>query len=420
MLRAISEVTEATISGKYLHWHKLRFYTPPEGLTLKQWWFGIKMKRRSQARAIGLLDKAGSPFTYSLVDPLPEFLHLADSDARGVLQAVEPITNPETKKNYLVRSLIEESITSSQLEGANTSHRVAKEMIRQGRKPRDKSEQMIFNNYMVMQHILEVKDQDLSRDLVLEIHRMVTEGTLDDPSAAGRFRSPEETVVVDDQFGEVLHEPPIAEELPARMEAMCAFANGDSPGGFIHPVIRSIILHFWIAYDHPFIDGNGRTARSLFYWSMLRRGYWLFEFIPISRIILQAPSKYAAAYLHTETDDNDLTYFLLYHADVIRRAISDLHLYLERQTREVAEAVAELRGLTYLNHRQRDLVNHALRHPGFVYTVESHKGSHVISYETARQDLMALVRRKLLTKRRSGRYWQFSPAFDLEAILRRS
>ena len=416
----MSEVTEATISGKYLHWHKLRFYPPPEGLTLNQWWFGIKMKRRSQARKIGLVDKIGMPFSYNLVDPIPEFLHLADSDARGILQTVEPITNPETKKNYLVRSLIEEAITSSQLEGANTSHRVAKEMIRQGRKPKDRSEQMIYNNYMAMQHILEVKNQDLSQDLIFEIHRMVTEDTLNDPSAAGRFRRPEEIVVVDDQYGEVLHDPPLAAQLPERLEAMCAFANGDSPGGFIHPVIRSMILHFWLAYDHPFVDGNGRTARSLFYWSMLRQGYWLFEFIPISRIILQAPTKYATAYLYTETDENDLTYFLLYHSDVIRRAISDLHIYLRRQTQQVMQAVAELRGLTYLNHRQRDLITHALKHPGYIYSVESHKGSHGISYETARQDLMDLVARKLLTKRRSGRFWQFFPAIDLEMILRRS
>ena len=408
-----------TVNGKYLHWDKLRFYTPPEGLTVQQWWFGIKFKRRSQARKIGLLDKTGMPFSYNLVDPIPEFLHLTDSNARGVLQAVEPITNPDTKKNYLVRSLIEESITSSQMEGANTSHKVAKEMIRQGREPRDKSERMILNNYVAMQHILEVKGRDLDRELVFQIHGMVTDGTLKDPSAAGRFRTSEERVVVDDPYGEVLHEPPMAQDLPARLEAMCAFANGNSQSGFIHPVIRSMILHFWVAYDHPFVDGNGRTARSLFYWSMLRQGYWLFEFIPISRIILQSLSRYARAYLHTETDENDLTYFLLYHSDVISRAISDLHLYLERKTGEVMKAVADLKGLTDLNHRQRDLVNHALRHPGFAYSVESHRGSHVISYETARQDLMDLVRRKLLTKRRSGRFWQFFPAIDLEASLKK-
>jgi Fic family protein len=417
MTRAMSTVTE-TISGKYLHWHKLRFYQPPDDLTLEQWWFVIKIKRMGQARWISLVDKIGREFSYNLVDPLPEFLHLVDSEARGSIRVPEPITNPETKKSYLMRSLMEEAITSSQLEGAQTSIKVAKDMIRQGRKPRDLSERMILNNYQAMQHILEIKDQDLTSELIFEIHRIVTENTLKDPTAAGRLRRPEELVVVDDPYGEVLHEPPAASELGDRMEAMCAFANGDKPGGFLHPVLRSMILHFWLAYDHPFLDGNGRTARALFYWSMLRHGYWLFEFIPISRIILQAPTKYTTAYLYTETDDNDLTYFLLYHADVIRRAIADLHLYLERRTRQVREAVAELRGLTELNHRQRALINHALRHQGFVYTVESHKNPNNTSYETARHDLMDLTDRNLLHKYRSGRFWQFVAVDDLEAKLK--
>ena len=78
-------------------------------------------------------------------------------------------------------------------------------------------------------------------------------------------------------YNEILHEPPSADQLPKRVETMCAFANEQLKSGFIHPVIRSILLHFWLAYDHPFVDGNGRTARALFYWSMLRHKYWLFE-----------------------------------------------------------------------------------------------------------------------------------------------
>src|SRR5205814_10028127 len=58
-----------------------------------------------------------------------------------------------------------------------------------------------------------------------------------------------------------------------------------------HPMVRSMILHFWLAYDHPFVDGNGRTARALFYWSMLRNGYWMFEYITISKIILSGPDR---------------------------------------------------------------------------------------------------------------------------------
>ena len=83
----------------------------------------------------------------------------------------------------------------------------------------------------------------------------------------------------------VFHVPPPAEGLPKMLEALCPFANGETHKVFTHPVQRTITLHFWLAYDHPFSDGNGRTARALFYWAMLHKDYWLFEFISISSVI---------------------------------------------------------------------------------------------------------------------------------------
>ena len=260
-------------------------------------------------------------FSYSIVDPLPAGLHQIDLSTGGSVKMPEAVTNADTKESYLIRSLIEESITSSQLEGAATTREVARNMIREGRQPRDRGEQMIFNNYQTMQWITSLKGRPLSKELVFEIHRMVTTDTLDDPSAAGRFRRSDENIVVSDTDEKVLHLPPPADQLASRMESMCEFANGASSAEFVHPAIRAMILHFWLAYDHPFVDGNGRTARALFYWSMLQGPYWLFEFISISQIILKAPVKYGRAFLYTETDENDLTYFLIYHSEVIRKAV---------------------------------------------------------------------------------------------------
>ena len=199
---------------------------------------------------------------------------------------------------------------------------------------------------------------------------------------------------------------------------MCAFANSETPSCFVHPVIRSILLHFWLAYDHPFKDGNGRTARALFYWSMLRHNYWLCEFISISHIIASAPRRYYLAFLHTDTDGNDLTYFLLHQIEILRRAIEQLHAYVRRKAEELQALDRQLRGMQYLNHRQRALVDHALRHPDTHYTIESHRASHDVVYETARSDLRNLVARGLLEAGKSGRRWVFIPADDLAQRLR--
>ena len=277
---------------------------------------------------------------------------------------------------------------------------------------------MILNNYRTMQRIIELKDQSLTKEIIFEIHRIVTEGTLDNPSAVGRFRNKDEEIVIGDDFGQVFHIPPAAGGLEDRIAAMCDFANGRSPDGFIHPLVRSIMLHFWLAYDHPFVDGNGRTARAMFYWSMLKQGYWLFEYITISKVILRAPAKYGMAFLYSESDENDLTYFLLYHADVVRRAIDDLYVYIENRTRRLSEIQRELRGLTYLNYRQRDLINHALHHPGQQYKIEYHKNMHQVVYETARSDMMDLADRGLLLKRKIGKTWVFTPSAKFEQNLR--
>jgi Fic family protein len=250
--------------------------------------------------------------------------------------------------------------------------------------------------------------------MVFELHRRVTAGTLEKEDAAGRLRREDENVrVIDDIEGTEYHIPPPASELSERLEAMCAFANGEAPDYFVHPVIRGIILHFWLAYDHPFYDGNGRTARALFYWSMLRHDYQLFEFISISEILLRAPIRYAEAFLHTETDDNDLTYFILHQAEVIREAVKSLRTYLEKKKRELSTASECLRGVQELNHRQQALLLHALREPGTEYVIGVHQRSHAVTHQTARDDLFALVERGLLTVRKHGRGYRFRAPGDL-------
>jgi Fic family protein len=406
-------------TDKYIHWDVLRHLKAPEGYTHEEWWAALKLRRQMQAKPVPLTDSQGSPFTYSTVDPITEKLQRIDQGAGGFIRMPDQVTNPELRDQYYVNSLIQEAITSSQLEGAATTRAVAKEMIRTDRAPRDKSEQMILNNFLTMRRISALKDKALSPELVLEIHRVITEKTLEHDSAAGRFRSPNERIVISDMYGEVFHSPPPAEQLEDRMKRMCDFANTQTPKGFIHPVLRSIILHFWLAYDHPFVDGNGRVARALFYWSMLRHGYWLFEFISISQILLKAPAKYGRAFLYTETDDNDLTYFILQQLNVIGRAIQELHDYIERKTSALQAVESRLHGITVLNHRQQALISHALRHPNQRYTFKSHQMSHNVVYQTARVDLLDLERRGLLVSRKVGRTWYFTPAQDLEDRLSR-
>jgi Fic family protein len=172
------------------------------------------------------------------------------------------------------------------------------------------------------------------------------------------------------------------------------------------------MLHFWLAYDHPFVDGNGRTARALFYWSMLSQGYWLSEYISISRILRKAPSRYNRSFLYTESDENDATYFLLFQLSVISRAIADLHEYLDRKTAELSALERRLSSLD-LNHRQLSILRTAMKDPDAVYTIQGHQQLHRVVYQTARTDLLDLVDQGLLEKRTKGKGYIFVSPADL-------
>jgi len=418
LIEILQLVGGPTVDGRYRHWDELKYRKPPEGLTHEDWWLGLNFHRQTGRRVIPLEDSTGHCFRFFVPDFVTDLLHQIDRGGGTSVEIPEQVTSAEHRDRYIVHSLMEEAITSSQLEGAATTREVAKKMLAEGRKPRDRSERMIVNNYATMRRILDLKGQPLTPEMVFQIHREISENALDISDGAGRFRRADEEINVSDIEGTVFHTPPPAAQLTARLVAMCDFANRKTPDFFVHPVIRGIILHFWLAYDHPFVDGNGRTARALFYWQVLHSGYWLFEFISISNFLRKAPIQYGMAFLHTETDENDLTYFIIHQVEVIRRALKELHDYVVRKSSEMRACVHALQNHPELNHRQQSLISHAVRHPGFAYSISGHRARHAVVYQTARTDLLSLVKQKLLEQRKAGRALIFVAPKDLELRLR--
>ncbi len=418
MQKTIGPVTS---KGKYEHWDKLRHLQPPEGFSSEEWWFAIKFARKAIYKALPFTDKYGNGMFLAMPDIVLQKLHIIDRKVGNP----DPVLNSSMRDSYFFQSLIEEATTSSQLEGASTTRAVAKEMLQTGRKPRDKSEQMIFNNFKAMQFVQEIKDERITSSAILELHRLLTDKTLDDPATAGKLRGPEDDIHIwDDSDGTLLHTPPSSTELKNRLQKLCDFANATETDDvfFIHPVVRAVLLHFLLAYDHPFVDGNGRTARALFYWSMARQGYSLMGFISISKILKESSSHYARAYLYTETDDNDVTYFILHQLDVILKAIEALYYYLENKTQEMeaAEKIVQVNKTLYekLNYRQMAVISNALKHPNSHYRIAVHRVSHNVTYQTARTDLLDLEKLGLLVRKKSGNAFIFVAPDNLKARVK--
>lgn len=140
---------------------------------------------------------------------------------------------------------MEESIFSSMIEGATTTRVKAKEMLRKNKIPRDKSEQMILNNYEAIQYISDHKAKDISIEKLSILHSLVTNKILEE-SYVGTFRKNNEINIVNELTGEIVHSPPNFEELDELMKLFVNFFNNNPKEDFIHPIVKASILHFLI------------------------------------------------------------------------------------------------------------------------------------------------------------------------------
>ena len=420
-LRRLLDVGTVDAKGRYLHWEEVRRRTPPEGLTVEQWWVGMWVSRKASSVLLPLVDTTGNPFRFSNAGPVQAAAHRIDL-LLGDHILIDQHRAGEGLGGHRVASLIEEAITSSQLEGAVTTRPVAKEMLRTGRKPRDRSERMILNNYLAMQEVVKMAEADLPLTIesICSLHRVLTRRTLNDERDAGSPQRPDDERVAVYWYNDMLlHTPPVAAELPERLESLCQFANSEwapPDGTFMHPLVKAIVLHFWLAHDHPFADGNGRTARALFYWMVLRSKYGLAPYTSISTILRKAPVQYAQSYLRVYTDDNDLTYFVVHQLNVLERAIEALNDYIERKQAEMADLYRILSSFSQLNHRQQDAIAQAVRNPQPV-AIAAHARYHRVAIQSARTDLLRLEELGLFNKVKAGRRLLFSPVPDLPERL---
>ena len=384
--------TVSEINQKYLYWSEVK-YKKVESLTDVELWAVVRLSR------VGLYALSWPHYMISVpvTKQMQEMCHDFDMNFGGTW-GTDSIIPKEGRELFLTSSVMEEAIASSQIEGASTTRRVAKDMLRRNITPRTKAEQMIHNNYAAIRFITEHKDAPLTPEIILRLHEIMTENTLDNPSDAGRFRTNNDIVVADSLSGEVVHTPPKYEEIPEFIDSLCAFANTNGSGNnFLHPIIKAIFIHYLVAFYHPFVDGNGRTARALFYWYMLRSGYWLTEYLSISRIIYRSKPSYEKAYLYSEHDGNDIGYFIAYNLRVLKLAFEELKNYIEIKIAQKQRSF-NLLSIGDINYRQATILSMFRDNPTLALSVNDLVAKFDVSKPTAINDLSILVERGLLRR----------------------
>jgi len=405
--------------GKYLYWDKIKYHAKLNNDDPFVAWYSVKFHRELRQTPVELQNKENLWFTYAMHNSLMSKLYEISEFSRDGLMPTNSIGN-----NYLFSSLvIEEAINSSQLEGASTTRKIAKKMIVSEREPKSPDERMIVNNYFLMKEVKKVKNESLTVDMILGFHEIATQGLNENGVIAGETRTDNE-IFIGDNDGNNIYQPPKYEEIISRLEQLCDFANRNhAETHFINPVIKAIILHFMIGYIHPFSDGNGRTARALFYWFMLKNGYDYFEYISISKLLKVAPVKYSKSYLYTEYDDNDLNYFIYYQIDIILRAIDDLRTFIEKKIQEFEDLTYMLRDSSLaekLNFIQKDIIKKAIKNPGRIFTALEVSADYDISANTSRKYLNELVKNKILIGSKDGRLVTYISPENLNDILKKA
>jgi Fic family protein len=381
------------INEEYEYWDSVKYKKIPDGCTSAQeLWARVKASRITTT--IYTWEKYAVAF--GLTNKMQRMCHEFDMNFGGSW-GNSAVISSKNRERYLIGSLMEEAIFSSQMEGAATTRKVAKEMLRKKMTPKDRSQQMIANNYQTIRFIVDNKETPLTPELVFYIHYLMTEKTLENPEDAGRLRTNDNVVVEDGITHEVVHTPPPYQELPEFVEELCRYFNETDAKVFVHPIIRGIIIHFMIAYMHPFVDGNGRTARALFYWYMLKQGYWLMEYMSVSRVIASSKKSYEKAYQYVESDFMDVGYFIMYNLKVLDKAFKQLQAYIKKKQDEKMLANTFLQ-LGDINERQAQIIRMFIDNPNEVLTVKDVQAKFLITPTTAKSDLMGLVQRGLLAE----------------------
>jgi len=376
-------------------------------LNLSEVWQEIQKERKARGEVLDLRDENGDNFWYVNLKPLQAKLHQIDSRGKDSLYSY---IKPDIESELIFDSIIEEAWASNIIEGAFTTHKRAQELVRRNLTPKDKSELMTKNNHLAMTYILENRDSAFDINLILKIHQIITQGTLEEPEYSGKFRDDE--VFIWDKTNTVIFKPMAAENIEPCLNNLITWVNTHSDENFIHPVVKASIIHFYLVYVHPFFDGNGRTARALFYFYLLINQYEFFKYFSISALIAKQREKYYKAIKDVEDYDNDLTYFLLYFADVVSKSIDEIiNRIVRKYQSDIISKKLDVKGI-YLNKRQKKLVKLLIDHDHKNITTRRYEKIFKVSYGTARSDLNEMAENGLLHKRKIGKGFVYSTNFE--------
>ena len=360
----------------------------PVSVSIQQFWPELEKERRKRSQELPLLTQDGKPFWFVLTGNIEKQCDAIAELARRDIA----FTGPEFDALFQ-DAVVDEAVYSSVIEGAFTSREQAVDFIRQNKQPRNKSEQMVKNNYDALTYVLEHLEDEISEETILQIAKIVTRSAAEVQVTGYR----DGAVYVTGREG-VVYTPPQADAVPEMMRALVEFIQKSE----LHPLLKACIAHFYFVYVHPFGDGNGRTARALSYMMLLQAGYDFFRYFSISGIVAEERGKYYRSMRNVEDSDGDMTYFIDVYSGMLARTVEQMEHHLKYHVL-AGQKLKELEQNGTLNERQLKGAKWLLESSGSSVTVETWRKKYKVVTETARRDLLALCDAGLLSRELDGR-----------------
>jgi len=218
-------------------------------------------------------------------------------------------------------AIIHSAHSSTSIEGNRLSLKQVSELAR-GKEitaaRRDKQE--VLNYLDVLKNIKNlIKNNFITEKDILNIHRMVTKNTLDNLEDCGVYRN--RYVVVANRFtGEIFFKPPQNQEVPGLVKDLVSWINSEESKE-LDPVIEAGVVHYELVRIHPFVDGNGRTARVLAASILYLRGFDTNQFFCLDDYYDSNRSAYYKALQSVKPDTLDLTNWLEYFTEGVNISI---------------------------------------------------------------------------------------------------
>lgn len=376
---------------KYYYWDKVKYIEPaPKNYSREELWFNVKTLRNFNFQKTPVKNITGKNFVFIKLLKFDSLFSIIDRCFKGF------VVEGENRARLIYENISEEAIASAQIEGASSTREEAQHFLKKEEKPKNESEQMILNNYNAIEKIRnDYLNKSMSFDLLMEMHSNIAFNMKEEY----RLRTAKDKINVVGRNGDIIyHVAPKIDFVKKELENFINFANEKSE---IHPILKALILHFWIGYLHPFTDGNGRLARSVFYWSVLKDGYDIFTYLPFSALIKKTPDKYIMSYVYSEQDDCDLTYFLEYNIEQISKSFKLLKEYLKKDENN-NKKIELVQKEVNLNKRQLRLLFSFISNLQDRICTKVYMNINQITRKTATTDLKKLVAKKYLIEKKQG------------------